>query len=99
MSETVMGLIIGLLTLVIGFFLGKRVENNHTAVKDSDLLEGIAKRKVDRERYEKSIFQIEHEAKKASEAVTKKLKEAPNEEIVDMFYDAFGHDPPSDGTD
>lgn len=93
----VLSLLALIVTAVLGFLIGKRNEQSHIAVRDSDVYEGIVKRKQEHNTLQKSVPQLHYEASKESDAVVKRLQEAPNEEIVDIFMDAFGTDPPNFG--
>lgn len=98
MTETVIGLIVGLVLAIAGFLFGRRSEQKHTVVRDSDILDGVHKRAYWGVALRQEAIKVTEDEKRRSEEVSKKIKEAPNEEIVSMFVDAFGSPAPTDRT-
>lgn len=89
MEKTFIGIIIGIVLAIVGAILGKRAGDRNAVVSRKDVTDGIIKRKILRGEVEVTHQEAIVKAKAETERVTKQIKEAPNEEIVRMFHDAF----------
>ncbi len=89
MENTFIGIIIGVILAIVGAILGKRVGDKQAIVTRKDVLDGIITRKVLQGEIAATHQEAVAKAMVETERVTKQIKEAPNDEIVRMFHDAF----------
>lgn len=89
MEGTVIGLIVGLIIAAIGGVAGLRLGKRQAVVSQQDIMNGIVTRKAQSNTLKEDHRHALHEAKVRADEVSKQIKEAPNEEIVRMFIDAF----------
>lgn len=93
MSDTLIGLIVGLILGILGVLFGRKMGKQHTVISDKDILDGVLERRKKADGLRKSAAQILHESKEETKKISQELKEAPNEEIVRRFHDAFTERP------
>lgn len=81
MSELFAGLTV-IILMILSALVGKRWNEKNTVLSTKDIREGTKK-------LAEQAQDTNETAEQQAEQVTKKLKEASNEEIVRMFNDAF----------
>lgn len=96
--EGILGWIIALVLVLFGaggagLAIGKKDEKKHTVVRDTDVMDGVIKLIQKQSGLKKSVAQVKVEADEETKKVSKKLKEASNDQIVSMFSDAFSSTP------
>lgn len=79
----------GLIIAIIAGIFGKRIGEKQAVVTKRDIVDGIVIRKIRGDTLEKTYQAAMHDAKVRGDEVSQQIKEAPNEEIVRMFIDAF----------
>jgi len=89
MNGTLIGFAMGLIIAIVAAIFGKRLGEKQAVVSKRDVMDGMVTRIAQGRQYTATHRETLHAAKVTSDEVSQQIKEAPNEEIVRMFIDAF----------